>query len=219
MEPEIKEQLILYGRKVASSGLVAGAGGNLSARSGATVCLSASGIALDEITEENCHALDIETGSRIEGSGEPTGESELHLTCYRKRHGIKAIIHTHPPWAGGIISAGVNVRPMFPEFVCDIGNYAMMEYICPTTRKLARRAGALAAENNVILMANHGILAFGSTLREAYFRSMIIEDAAKSLVAAMVAGKPRFLGDKEIEELKNLEAAKHRRERMKGGEL
>ncbi len=207
----LRRELVSYGKKVVSSGLVTGAGGNISARCGRVVYLSASGLALDEMEEEDYIGVDIGSGEVVDGSKKPTSEVILHLACYRMREDVQAIVHTHSPWAGGVISSGKTLKPMFPEFVCDIDRIAHIDYVVPTTQKLADVVVKVAGENNVILMTNHGVLAFGRNLREAYYRNLIVEDAAKSLVAACVVGKPRFLTEEEIKEIKNLDSTRHRR--------
>jgi len=207
----IKKELVIYGKKVVSSGLVTGAGGNISARCGSVIYLSASGLALDEMQEEDYIGVDIDSAEVVDGNKKPTSELSLHLACYRVREDVQAIIHTHSPWAGGVISSGKTIKPMFPEFVCDIDRVAHIDYVVPTTQKLADAVAEVAVENSVILMSNHGVLAFGRNLREAYYRNLIVEDAAKSLVAAYVVGKPRFLTEEEIKEIRNLDSTRHRR--------
>ena len=208
---KIKKELVIYGKKVISSGLVAGAGGNISARCGRVIYLSASGLALDEMQEEDYIGVDIESAEVVDGNKKPTSELSLHFACYRVREDVQAIVHTHSPWAGGVISSGKTIKPMFPEFVCDIDRVAHIDYVVPTTQKLADAVAEVAVENSVILMSNHGVLAFGRNLREAYYRNLIVEDAAKSLVAACVVGKPRFLTEEEIKEIRNLDSIRHRR--------
>lgn len=212
MDPSrIKKELVVYGKKVVSSGLVTAAGGNISARCGSVIYLSASGLALDEMQEEDYIGVDIESAEVVDGNKKPTSELSLHLACYCMREDVQAIVHTHSPWAGGVISSGKTIKPMFPEFVCDIDRIAHIDYVVPTTQKLADAVAEVAGENNVILMSNHGVLAFGRNLREAYYRNLLVEDAAKSLVAAYVVGKPRFLTEEEIKEIRNLDSTRHRR--------
>ena len=208
----VKRELVKCGKKVVSSGLVAGAGGNISARSGRTIYLSASGMSLDEMTEDDYIGVDIDSEKTVDGKGKPTSETSLHLICYRMREDIQAIVHTHSPWAGGVISSGETIKPMFPEFVCDLEKVAHIGYVVPTTRKLAERVAQVIVDNNVVLMSNHGVLAVGSNLKEAYYRNLIIEDAAKALVAACIVGKPRFLTEEEIEEIKGLDSVRYRRQ-------
>ncbi len=210
----VKKELIKYGNKMVSSGLVAGAGGNISARLGEVVYLSPSGYGLDEMTEESIIGVSIGSGEIVEGALRPTSEVLMHLECYQNRKEIGAVVHTHSPWAGGVISAGVCLKPMFPEFVADLGDIGYLNYILPTTKKLADAVARQIKNLNVVLMANHGVLTVGRNLKEAYYRSIIIEEAAKSLVAASVVGKPRFLSLEQIEEIRNLETIQYRRQVM-----
>ena len=99
-----KKELVIYGEKVVSSGLVTGAGGNISARCGSVIYLSASGLALDEMQEEDYIGVDIDSAEVVDGNKKPTSELFLHLACYRVREDVQAIVHTHSPWAGGVIS-------------------------------------------------------------------------------------------------------------------
>ncbi len=210
----VKKELIEYGNKMVSSGLVAGAGGNISTRLGKVVYLSPSGYALDEMTQESITGVSIESGEIVEGTVMPISEVLMHLECYQMKKEICAVVHAQSPWAGGVISAGVSLKPMFPEFVADLGDIGYVDYILPTTKRLADAVARQIKNLNVVLMANHGVLTVGRNLKEAYYRSIIIEEAAKSLVAASVVGKPRFLSSEEREEIKKLETIQYRRQVM-----
>lgn len=210
----IKENLVKYGSKMVKSGLVGGAGGNISAKLGRIIYLSPSGYALDEMTEDSITGVDLDSGEIVEGALRPTSEVLMHLECYRNREEINAVVHTHSPWASGVISAGVSLRPMFPEFVADLGEVGYLDYILPTTKMLADAVAQQIRNFNAILMANHGVITVGRTLKEAYYRSVIIEEAAKSLVAATVVGKPRFLSRQQIEQIKKLETIQYRQQVM-----
>jgi len=206
----IKEELIKYGDKMVRSGLVGGAGGNISAKLGRIIYLSPSGYALDEMTEDSITGVDLDSGKIVEGTLRPTSEVLMHLECYRNRKEINAVVHTHSPWASGVISAGVSLKPMFPEFVADLGEVGYLDYILPTTKMLADAVAQQIKNFNAILMANHGVITVGRNLKEAYYRSVIIEEAAKSLVAATVVGKPRFLSREQIDQIKKLETIQYR---------
>jgi len=206
----IKRELIKYGDKMVRSGLVGGAGGNISAKLGRIIYLSPSGYALDEMTEDSITGVDLDSGKIVEGKLRPTSEVLMHLECYRNRKEINAVVHTHSPWASGVISAGVSLKPMFPEFVADLGEVGYLDYILPTTKMLADAVAQQIKNFNAILMANHGVITVGRNLKEAYYRSVVIEEAAKSLVAATVVGKPRFLSKEQIDQIKKLETIQYR---------
>ena len=84
-------------------------------------------------------------------------------------------------------------------------------------RALAEMMGETVKSCDTIFMVNHGILAVGATLKQAYYRCLVVEDAAKSLVAATVVGAPTFLTQGQIDELMALEGPKHRIRMMQEG--
>lgn len=210
----IKEELVHYGIKTVRSGLVAGAGGNISARDEDRVWMKPSGIAMDEMLPKDLCEIDLETGRQVSGTNRPTSEVSMHLAVYRARPDVGAVLHTHSPWASGVISAGVEMKPMFAEFVCDLGRVGKLDYITPTTAKLAEAMAHKIRECDTVFMVNHGVLAVGLSVREAFYRVAVVEDAAKSLVAASAVGRPRFLTPEQVEEILSLDAVKYRQIKM-----
>lgn len=210
----IREDLVRYGVKIAQSGLVAGAGGNISAREGDVVWMKPSGFAMDDMTPDDLCGMDLASGRQISGPHKPTSEVNMHLGVYRKRPDTKVIFHTHSPWASGILSSGADFKPMFAEFVCDLGRVGRIPYVTPTTQALADAMAQAAAECDTIFMENHGILAQGANMKQAYYRCVVVEDAAKSIVAAAIVGKPRFLNEQQQADLLALGGVKHRIQTM-----
>lgn len=213
----VRTELVRYGMKIVQARLVAGAGGNISARDGDIIWMKPSGLALDEMTTADLCGLDLKTGRQIKGKRTPTSEVNMHLAVYRARADVNAVFHTHSPWASGVIAAGITLRPMFAEFVNDLGRTGTVPYITPTTPKLAEAMGKKARTCDTIFMVNHGVLAVGATQKQAYFRVVVVEDAAKSLVAACVVGRPRFLTRRQARELLALDAVKHRTKMVEAG--
>jgi len=211
---DIRQELVNYGVKTVRAGLVAGAGGNISAREGERVWMKPSGIAMDDMSPDDLCGMNLETGEQIAGSNKPTSEVNMHLAVYRSRPEVRAVFHTHSPWASGVISAGVEMQPMFAEFVCDLGRVGTLEYITPTTSRLADAMAEKTRECDTVFMINHGVLAVGLTVREAFYRVVVVEDAAKSLVAASVVGQPRFFTEEQVAEILSLDAVKYRQKKM-----
>lgn len=210
----IRQELARYGRMLAQAGLTAGAGGNLSARDGRLVWVKPSGLAMEELQGRDLCCVDAQSGRQIEGRLKPSSELPMHLAVYRQRPDVQAIFHTHSPWACGVISAGIEFKPMFPEVINDLGGTAMVPYHLTSTRELADAVAAAAREHDTLFMANHGVVALGRTMKQAYYRCCVVEDAAKSFVAAAVVGRPVFLTEAQIAELKRLEAGAYRVQMM-----
>ena len=212
----IREELVLYGQKIADKGLVAGAGGNISAREDDIVWMKPSGMAMDDMTVDDLCGIELASGNQLSGEHRPTSEVGMHLGIYRVRPDVAAVFHTHSPWASGVISAGVELRPMFAEFINDLGRVGTVPYLPPTTQILADAIAAKAACCDTIMMVNHGVLATGVRMKQAYFRALVVEDAAKSMVAASVVGRPSYLSEDQVAELMELDGPKHRITMMEG---
>ena len=208
--PLIRQELARFARMIAQARLTSGAGGNISARDGRLVWVKPSGLAMEELRSTDLVSVDIDSGRTVEGRLRPTSELPMHLAVYRRRPDIQAIFHTHSPWASGVITAGVDVRPMFAEVVNDLGGVVALPYIMTSTQALADAVSEAAQSNETIFLTNHGVVALGKTMRQAYFRCCVAEDAAKSFVAASVVGKPSFLTEEQVRDLRKLEAGVYR---------
>lgn len=206
----IRQELIKYGVKIAQAGLVAGAGGNISARDGDLIWMKPSGFAMDDIAPEDWCGMDLATGKQVRGSHKPTSEVNMHLGIYRVRPETQVLFHVHSPWASGIFSSGAELKPMFAEFVCDLGRVGTIPYITPTTQALADAVTEASRNYDTIFMENHGMIALGGNMKQAYYRCLVVEDAAKSMIAATIVGKPRFLTAAQQAELKALGGVQHR---------
>lgn len=214
----VREDLVAYGVKIARARLVAGAGGNISARDGNIIWMKPSGFAMDEMTADDLCGMDLATGKQVQGKNKPTSEVNMHLDIYRVRPDVNAIFHTHSAWASGVISSGVELKAMFAEFVNDLGRTATVPYVTPTTQDLADAMSRCAKDHDTIFMVNHGVLATGAVMKQAFYRCQVVEDAAISLVAACVVGKPSFLTQQNISDLMALDGPKHRIKMMQAAQ-
>ena len=210
----IREDLIKYGVKIAQAGLVAGAGGNISARDGDLIWMKPSGFAMDDIAPDDWCGMDLATGKQVCGPHKPTSEVNMHLGLYRARPDTQVIFHVHSPWASGIFSSGAELKPMFAEFVCDLGRVGTIPYITPTTEALAQAVTEAGKSHETIFMENHGMIAQGGSMKQAFYRCLVVEDAAKSMIAAAIVGKPRFLTPSQQAELMALGGVQHRMRTM-----
>ncbi len=212
---KIRQQLSEYGRKLVEKGLVAGPGGNISAREGDYAYLSPSGYFLDEIEEKDWVKINLKTG-KVYGDLRPTCETTMHLGIYVERGEIRAVIHTHPPITTGLISAGVRFKPVFPDYVALLGREVpVVDYVQPGGEAIRKAVVDKIRKCNAVLLKNHGAVCIGETLKEAYARSIIVEETAKTVLAGKVAGNLKCLSLREIEEVENMEAEDYRKALLK----
>jgi len=213
MKPDrIREELVSVGRKIIERNLVVGAGGNISARFQNLIYVKPSGYAFDELNPEDYIGVDINTGKVIDGDKRPSCEIHMHLACYRIRPDIQAVVHTHPPLATGVINGGGRIEPASPDFVAFVGRVPLIDFILPGGEELAKRVAEVIKNHQAVLMINHGCVTVGNNLREAFYRTLLIEETARSLLASLIVGKhPRVLSEEEIQGIENLEAETYRK--------
>lgn len=215
---DVRQQLCRIASKLCQRGLVAGPGGNISARESGSMFISPSGYALDDITPEGWVEVDVQSGAVVSGA-RPSSEVFMHLQLYRKRPDVHAIVHTHPVYCIGVISADRDIPVMFADYTALLGELPCLDYVLPTSAELADRVSQAIGAAAGVLLRNHGAVTVGATLKEAYFRTEILEDAAKVFVIASLMGAPRVLSSAECAEVQALESEEYRvslLQRMKG---
>jgi L-fuculose-phosphate aldolase len=196
----IRRDLVRFGRRIADKDLVVGAGGNISARIRDVMLIKASGVAFEEAKPADYIPVSITTGRLLEKGRRPSSELPMHLACYRAREDVRAVVHTHSPYATGVASAGVTLRPIFPDFVAVIDSEVpTLPFVTPCGEELAEAVCSVIGRANV-----------GENLKEAFYRAFIIEEAARALVAGAVLGKVRFLSDEEAARIRGLEKVQYR---------
>jgi L-fuculose-phosphate aldolase len=220
---EVLKSLIATARRLPSDGLVRGAGGNVSAREDDVMWISPSGMSFEDAGEDNYPGVSIATGEIVRGNRRPSSEVLMHLAIYRRRPEVTAVIHTHPPMTQALTAAGHTLKAMFADYHVYVGtNVPHLPYITVTTPELASRVEevAKATDCHAIVLRNHGLITVGSSIKEAYFRTLAVEEQAFIQHAAIQVGQPTFLTDDELKRLDQLGSEAYRREllkRMKAG--
>lgn len=212
-----KRDLLLYGRKIAERLLVVGPGGNTSARAHDAIVVKASGCAFEDCTEDDYIPIEPRTGDVIGVARKPTCEIYMHIACYLKRPDANAVVHTHPPIATALAMSGQSLPPIYPDLIALVGaEIPVLPYIVPSGRALAEAVAGVIGGHNAVLLGNHGLLTVGANVREAYFRNLIVEEAAKTWLAARAFGKPYVLTPGQVKEVYHLEAEDYRRALLRG---
>jgi len=210
----ILNELFETARELESSGLVTGAGGNVSARDGDTMWISPSGFSFADARAGDYPAVSISSGEVTSGDHRPSSEALMHLLVYRVRPEVNAVIHTHPRMTIALTAAGHDLRAMYADYYVYLrGNVPHVSYVTVTTEKLARVVEREFAVPNCygMILRNHGAITVGETVKEALFRTAAIEEQAFIQWHALQVGTPTFLSDEECRELDELGSEEYRR--------
>ena len=195
-DARLRQQAADYARRLHARGWVANHDGNLTLRlaGGDRYLCTPTATSKAEVTAESLLVLD-GSGVRISGAGRPFSELGLHLTVLRHRPDVAAVVHAHPPCATGLAVAGSPLleRPFLAEAVVSLGpGVPTVPFAAPGEASCSALA-PFAATHDAVLLANHGVIAWGADLEQAYLRLELVEHLARIALAAHQVGGPRPL--------------------------
>jgi L-fuculose-phosphate aldolase len=186
------------------SGLVVGTSGNVSARTpDGNVLVTPSGLDYWAMVAEEVVLVDL-GGAVIEGSFEPSVEWPMHTGIYRARPETGGIVHTHARYSTTLACLNREIPPVhyMLAVLSDEGRVPLARYATYETEELGRNAAdALGDSHKACLLSNHGTIAVGGTVGEAYSRTELLEEMAEIYHHATVAGEPVFLTPEQMAEV------------------
>ena len=113
----------------------------------------------------------------------------FHVWIYDQRPDVKAIVHTHAPYASALSCTSSSLKTIHMDTAMLHGTAHLPEWPgVPVADDEGRIiSGALGAAKS-ILLANHGLLTAGSSIEEATYLAVFFERAARMQLRAMAAG-------------------------------
>jgi L-fuculose-phosphate aldolase len=200
----LKQEMVEICRMLHRKNLVAATDGNVSARVGDYLLTTPSGVNKGWVKEEQLIIVDL-NGGLVEGSGRPTSELAMHLTVYRLRPEVQAVVHAHPPLATAFTIAGVSLEEqVLPEVVLNLGVILTAAYATPSSPEVPEAIRELIKNHDALLLDRHGAVTVGGDLMEAYNRMEKLEHTAMVLLMAHLLGGVRALPPEEVAKLLTL---------------
>ena len=186
-----RKEIIDASNALIKNALVIGTWGNISVRiaSEDLVAITPTGVEYDKLIPENIPIVDLE-GNLIDGNMKPSSELALHLEIYKNREDVGAIIHTHSVHCTALAIA----RKPLPAVCEDLvqvtgGSVNVSEFRLPGATDLGQVVLEALKDRHAVIMANHGLLSAGATLKETLKIAMICEKSAQAtLLAANIGG-------------------------------
>ena len=167
-------------RQVYEEGLVRYTSGNASMRTDNGILITRSGSCLGNIKRADLVFCNYEG----ETGGKPSTELPFHLALYQEREDVNIVLHFQSPFATALSCLDRNLGPfdVIPEVTYYIGSdkIGRVSYHHPGSEALAE--GVMkAAQNNIILLNRHGVIAVGSSEDEVLKRAIFFELACEIL--------------------------------------
>jgi L-fuculose-phosphate aldolase len=145
------------------------------------------GYGFDEATPERMVLVD-EDLRPLQG-GRPNPGVRFHVWIYRQRPDVKAILHTHAPYASALAATGKPLEIAHMDSSMLWGTAHLPEWPgVPVADDEGRIISGALGDAKTILLANHGLLAAGSSIEEAAYLAVFFERAARMQLLAMAAG-------------------------------
>jgi len=194
-----REAIVRFGLKMVASGLTTGTGGNLSIidRNSGTVAVSPSGIEYAALQPHDVVFTDMQ-GNVVDGDTKPSSELGFHLSLYHRRKDVQAVVHTHSPYAVTMACLGWEI-PAVHYLVGFAGKKVpLAPYATFGTPELAEIVAEHIGDYNALLLANHGLVAVGSSIDTAFAIAEEIEFVARIYYQAKSIGTPVILPEEEM---------------------
>ncbi len=201
-EYKLKEDICEIGRRVYAKGFAAANDGNITIRVGENeVLCTPTMVSKGYLKPEDICKVDME-GKQISGSKKRTSEVLLHLSVYKHRPDVKAVVHCHPPHATAFAVAHEPIpKCVLPEVEVFLGEVPIAVYETPGGQEFADTIVPYVKDCNTILLANHGTVTFGPDVEKAYWNSEIIDAYCRILILAKQLGRVNYFTNQETAEL------------------
>ena len=199
-----REALLRVAQRMATSGLVAGASGNVSMcleRNGddGLLLITPSQLPYDRMTGDDLVVVDF-AGDPVEGELTPSTETLTHAGVYRARRDVGAVVHTHSVYASVLAVTGLDLPLVIDELVVAVGGAVRVaDYGFPGSQELAEKACLALEDRSAVILRNHGLLGVGATPEQALGVCELVERAAQIFVWSSMLGGANRLPDDIVE--------------------
>jgi L-ribulose-5-phosphate 4-epimerase len=181
---DVRAQLAAAARELYLQGLLTSLGGNLSARVPDTEAawITPSGVHKGGLVPEDMVRIDYRAKMLAGPPGlKPSVEAAVHAAVYRALPDAGAVIHAHPPH--GIVVATLDL-PLLPvtEEATFFTKVPRLPYLTSGSDEFAQAVAGSLQESHIVMIANHGVFARGTTLREAANDILSLEAVCRLLL-------------------------------------
>ena len=213
---ELKKEVIKYAQKLNSTNLSPLRSGNVSVRvirdNVEGFFLTPSGKRYEDLIPEDIVFLSLKEEydnlKLFNTSLNPSSEWRFHQDIYRKKIEAKAIVHAHSPHATAVSVHGKSI-PAFHYMVALAGgdDIKCADYATFGTTELSKNILTALEKRKACLMSNHGQVAFGTNLKQAFELAEEVENICHQYIIALKIGNPKILSSTEMNKI--LDKIKH----------
>ena len=194
-----REAVVALCRRLEAEGLVVGTYGNVAVRTRDGLLVTPSRVPFAHLTPDDLVAVGLD-GTLAQGQRIPSSETSVHRLVLVARDDVHAIVHTHALHATAASCLGEAIPPIVEEQAQVLGGTIPCTRYVPAGdhRALGDEVSRTIGAANAVLLANHGVLACGRTLDEAYFATVVADRVARMWLLARTARAVVTIPDRHV---------------------
>jgi len=206
----LKLEVIKYAKKLNDTNLSPLRSGNVSVRTDLSgkkgFFITPSGIKYNDLQEDKIVFLEMDEKKNeqkiIDLRLNPSSEWKFHQDIYINKPDAIAIVHAHSPYATAVSAHGKNI-PAFHYMVALAGgnDIKCADYATFGTKQLSKNIIQALNERKGCLMSNHGQVAFGKNLEQAFELAEEIENICHQYINTIKLGNPKILSFEEMNKI------------------
>ena len=197
----LRSALIEHAQRMAPAQLNRGSAGNLSVRAvhagQSGYLITPTGMTYADLTPDDLVFIGLDGSAH--GQRKPSSEWRFHHDVYASRPEAGAILHAHSPFAVTLACLRREIPP-FHYMIARFGGDTLRcaDYATFGTQALSDAALAALEDRCACLLANHGLLVFGSDLKHAFDLAVEAEELCEQYWRACAIGSPVLLDADEM---------------------
>ncbi len=196
-----EQAIVAAAQRLDAAGMMPSKSGNLSVRGATGFMITPAALPYAAMTPADIVPVDAD-GAPLPGAPHrPSSERRLHAAIYAARPDAGAIVHTHSPRATALSCARRGIPPFHYMILLAGGPVRCAEHATFGTAALARACVKGLRDRRAVLLANHGAVAVGATLKAAVTLAFELENLAGQYLDLLASGlKPVLLKKRDLAE-------------------
>lgn len=197
LQHQLRQQLVETSCRLVETGLNRGTSGNCSVRFDDGFLITPSAVPAEELTPD--HMVLMDGQGKVLSEGKPSSEWRFHCDIFRQRKDAQAIVHVHSVYATSLACMNQDI-PAFHYMMAVAGGDSIRcaPYALFGTQQLSDNVLQALQHRKACLMANHGMIALGTSLAHALSITTEVELLSQQYCQVLQLGKPVVLSDEQM---------------------
>jgi L-fuculose-phosphate aldolase len=203
-----RAEIVRVAQALRSRGLAIGTSGNVGARlPDGRIAITPSTMDYDAMTPDDVVIVEADGAPSGDGQRSPSSELRIHLEIFAARPDVRAIVHSHSPFATTWAAARRPIPAVHYVLAMLVApgrdTLRVAPYATFGTVELARHAVTTLGADHAVLLASHGAIAVAGSLGSALGRAERVEELAMLAWRAEQIGGATLLDADELDRVRD----------------